>query len=206
MKFTDFSGLQISEYIPSGKKIKLTTSDDKPVQFQIPRMYMPFGISGFTPEMGATKYNVDFAMKGWDEDDNFVKKFYEFLRNLEYTIIQDVEQQSTAIFGKQMDKEELKKLFNSNIKETPDREPKFRVKVDTNYTDNTIKFPIFDSNGNKVSGCVAEQGLYSRHSGVGVVQLTSVYFLNRRFGLTWRFTQLKVFEPQRLKGFHFQLD
>ena len=31
-------------------------------------------------------------------------------------------------------------------------------------------------------------------------------FLNRMFGITWKVNQLKVYEPQRLKGFHFQLE
>ena len=209
MRFCDFdteSDLQISDYDPSGKKMTLKTTNNKPVRFQIPRMYMPFGISGFTPEMGPTKYNVDFAMKGWDEEDNYVKNFYEFLRSLENKIIDSVESQSVEIFGKNISKEELLKIFNSNIKESPGREPKFRTKVDTSYDDSTIKFPIFDSNGSEVENCVATNGLYSRHSGVGIVELTSVYFLNKRFGMTWRLTQLKVFEPQRLKGFQFQLD
>ena len=53
----------------------------------IPSMYMPFGVSGFTPEVGPTKYSLDFAMKGYDEDDNYVKKFYETMREFEEKII-----------------------------------------------------------------------------------------------------------------------
>jgi hypothetical protein len=209
MRFCDFnieSDLQISDYDTSGKKMTLKNSKNKPVRFQIPRMYMPFGVSGFTPEVGPTKYNIDFSMKGHDEEDNQVKRFYEFLRSIENAVIENVENQSFEIFSKKMTKDDLLKIFNSNIKETAGREPKFRVKVDTNYTDNTIKFPIFDSNEKEVSDCVASNGLYSKNSGVGMVELTSVYFLNKRFGLTWRLTQLKTYEPQRLKGFQFKLD
>ena len=49
-------------------------------------------------------------------------------------------------------------------------------------------------------------GLYSRNSGKAIVELgPSVYFLNRMFGVTWCLDQLLVFEPERLKGFQFQL-
>ena len=41
--------LEIASY--DGKKISLCTSEGKPVRIQIPRMYMPFGISGFVPEV-----------------------------------------------------------------------------------------------------------------------------------------------------------
>jgi len=137
LKFTNaLNSLKISEY--DGRKISLCTTDNEIMKFQVPRMYMPFGISGFTPEVGATKYNIDFAMKGWDEEGNYVKKFYEILREIENKVIESVSQQSEKIFGKKMSVNELKPMFNSNIKESPDREPKFRVKVDSTF-DGKIK-------------------------------------------------------------------
>jgi len=94
---------------------------------------MPFGISGFTPEIGNKKWNVDFSMRGFDESDGIIKKCYDVLREIEDKIINRVAEQSQDIFGKNMTYEELRPLFNSNIKETPGREPKFRVKVDTDF-------------------------------------------------------------------------
>ena len=91
-------------------------------------------------------------------------------------------------------------MFNSNIKDSGG-EPKFRVKVDTDSDDN-IKVPIFDSSNNEIGGEV-EKGLYSRHSGVAIVEMNSVYFMNKMFGITWKLHQLKIYEPQRLKGFQF---
>jgi hypothetical protein len=48
-------------------------------------------------------------------------------------------------------------------------------------------------------------GLYARNSGHAMVELNSVYFLNRKFGLTWKLNQLVVYEPQNLKGFQFKI-
>ena len=45
--------LKIANY--DGRKISLCTTDDKVMKIIFPRMYMPFGISGFTPEIGPTK-------------------------------------------------------------------------------------------------------------------------------------------------------
>jgi hypothetical protein len=47
--------------------------------------------------------------------------------------------------------------------------------------------------------------LYARNSGVAIVEMNSVYFLNRKFGVTWKLHQLMVYEPQQLKGFQFIL-
>ena len=191
--------LQINEY--NNRKIVLSTKQGTHMRIQLPRMYMPFGISGFVPEVGPTKYNVDFAIKGYDEEDSYMKKFYESLRALENKIIDAVVEQSEVIFGNPMTKEELLPMFNSNVKESPDREPKFRVKVDTTI-DDRIKANVFDADKNPKKDEVTN-GLYARNSGHAIVELNSVYFLNRKFGCTWKLHQLIVYEPQNLKGFQF---
>ena len=191
--------LQVNEY--NNRKIVLSTKQGTPMRIQLPRMYMPFGISGFVPEVGPTKYNVDFAIKGYDEEDSYMKKFYESLRALENKIIDAVVEQSEVIFGNPMTKEELLPMFNSNVKEAPDREPKLRIKVDTTI-ENEIKAKVFDADKNPKKDEVTN-GLYARNSGHAIVELNSVYFLNRKFGCTWKLHQLIVYEPQNLKGFQF---
>jgi len=191
--------LKFTEY--DGRKISLCTNEDKLMKIIFPRMYMPFGISGFTPEIGATKYNIDFAMKGWDETDNFVKKFYECMREVEDKVIHAVSEQSAKIFNKYMTFEELKPMFYSNIKESPDREPKFRVKVDSTI-DGKIKPHVYNEEKKPMVDDI-KNGLYSRNSGTAIVEMNSVYFLNRKFGVSWKLNSLVVYEPQRLKGFQF---
>ena len=164
---------------------------------------MPFGVSGFTPEVGPTKYNIDFAVKGHDEEDSYMNIFYKSLRNVEDKIIDAVVEQSEVIFGSKMSKEDLLPMFNSNVKESPGREPKFRIKVDTTMEEQ-IKANVFDGDKNPKKDEVTN-GLYARNSGHASVELNSVYFLNRKFGCTWKLHQLVVYEPQNLKGFQFMI-
>lgn len=193
--------LQINEY--NNRKIVLSTKQGTPMRIQFPRMYMPFGVSGFTPEVGPTKYNIDFAIKGYDEEGSYMNKFYESVKKLEDKIIDAVVEQSEVIFGSQMTKEELVPMFNSNVKESPGREPKFRVKVDTDLDDH-VKVPVYDADKNPIRDQVSN-GLYARNSGHAIAELGSVYFLNRKFGCTWKLHQLVVYEPQNLKGFQFKI-
>ena len=193
--------IQINEY--NNRRIVISTKQGTPLKIQFPRMYMPFGVSGFVPEIGPTKYNIDFAIKGWDEEESYMKKFYDSLRTLESMIVDSVVEQSETIFGSEMTREELLPMFNSNVKESTDREPKFRVKVDTTVDDH-IKAIVFDAYKNPLRDMV-ENGLYSRNSGHAIVELGSVYFLNRKFGCTWKLHQLIVYEPQNLKGFQFKI-
>ena len=199
MRFVELNPIDDIEFGEfNNKKIGVCMSMSKtPPRFQIPRMYMPFGVSGFTPAYGPVKYNVDFSMKGWDEDGNYVNRFYKFVRTMEDRLIQNVTDSSIEIFGKQLSKEEIHGMFNSNIKDSGDREPKFRLKIDGNTR-------IFDVNDVDVTTELSN-GLYSRHSGVAMVELGGVYFLNKMFGITWKMTQMKMYEPQRLKGFQFQI-
>ena len=119
--------LQINAF--NNRKIVISTKQGTPFRIQFPRMYMPFGVSGFTPEVGQTKYNIDFAIKGYDEEESYMKKFYDSTRKIEDMIIDAVVEQSENIFGSPMMKEDLLPMFNSNIKQSPDREPKFRVRL-----------------------------------------------------------------------------
>ena len=162
--------LQINQF--NNRKIVISTKQGTPLRVQFPRMYMPFGVSGFTPEVGQTKYNIDFAIKGYDEDGSYMKKFYDSTRKLEDQIIDSVVEQSVSIFGTSMSKEELLPMFNSNIKQSPDREPKFRVKVDTTM-DDQIKPNVFDTDKNPLHDD-ATNGLYARNSGHAIVELNSV--------------------------------
>jgi len=193
--------LQINEF--NNRKIVLCTKQGTPVRVQLPRMYMPFGVSGFTPEVGPIKYNIDFAIKGHDEEDSYMKSFYDTLRQLEDKIIDAVVEQSETIFGSTMTKDDLLPMFNSNLKESPGREPKFRIKVDTTMEEQ-IKANVFDAEKNPKKDDVTN-GLYARNSGHAIVELNSVYFLNRKFGCTWKLHQLIVYEPQNLKGFQFKI-
>ena len=203
MKFTELcSAIDIGSY--KNKKIVITNKDGGHLRTQAPRLYMPFGICGFTPEVGPTKYTLDLALTGWDEEGGYVQQFYETLREVENMVIDAVVAQSQDIFQKPMTKEELVPMFNSNIKENPGHPPKFRVKVDTDMND-VMKADVFDANKERMAKEPVTHGMYSRNSGRPIVEMCSVYFLNRKFGVTWKLHQLQVFEPERLKGFQFSI-
>lgn len=191
--------MEIHEY--ANRRILITTTEGTPFRIHLPRMYMPFGISGFVPESGPTKYNIDFAIKGYDEEGSEMKTFYETLRTIESKIIDGVTAQSEMIFGHAMTRDELEPMFFSNIKDSTDREPKFRVKVDTTM-DDRIKAAVFDKDKVRKQDTIVNK-LYAQNSGQAIAELMSVYFMNRKFGCTWKLHQLVVHEPQHLKGFQF---
>lgn len=210
MKFTEFNGPDFGKY--TNRKIILSDNSET-IRFQIPRLYMPFGLSGFTPDVGQKKWNIDFALKGWDEDGNYTQKFYRFLKDLENKVIDHIHSHSQEIFGTQLSRDALESMFNSNLKENMNYDPKFRVKVDIDSS-GMIKPSIFNANEEDITSEATDK-LHSRQTGSAIVELDSIYFMNKRFGLTWKLQQLKVFplrekliqEPEGgggfLKGFQF---
>ncbi len=125
-----------------------------------------------------------------------MKNSYESLRKLEDMIIDALSSRVKLSFVRCR-----RSHSNSNVKESPGREPKFRIKVDTTMEDQ-IKASVSDADKNPKNDEVTN-GLYARNSGHAIVELNSVYFLNRKFGCTWKLHQLVVYEPQNLKGFQF---
>ena len=189
MRFTsiDVSAIEFGSY--EKRAVSIT-----PHKFQIPRMYMPFGVSGFTPAYGATKYNIDFSMKGWNEEGHYVKRFYDFLKQVEDLAIDRVLEMCQEIFGKSMTRNELLDCFNSNIKPANGPyDPKFRVKVDNNTT-------VYNVNDEVIPGEIGE-GLYKGFTGAARIEIGNIYFFNKKFGIVWKIVQIKVYEPQRLHGF-----
>ena len=203
MKFSEVSldALEFGAY--SRRKIDVTG----PTKFQIPKLYMPFGLSGFKGDFGPIKWNVDFALKGWSEPGSQTEKFFDFLKALEDRVVTHVYEHSEEIFGSCMSRDSVAAMFNSNIKASANGyEPKFRVKFDPATR-------VFDSNGTDVTTEELVDRMHSRQNGVAIIELCSVYFMNRMFGLTWKMTQLKVSppksqtappsEPAVLTGFQF---
>ncbi len=189
MKFSGDYTLVFSEY--KNRKIDLSFPESEPARFQIPKLYMPFGLSGFQGDYGAKKWNVDFALKGLDEENGQTKKFYDFLQGLENKVKTHVWENSQQIFGRSMPYEAIEAMFNSNIKQSGNYEPKFRVKVDVDQND-VIKPKIFDSNGAELVDTATEK-LHARQTGIAIVEACSIYFMNKMFGITWKLHQLKVY-------------
>jgi hypothetical protein len=200
MKFNEIN-IELSEY--SKKTIKLLHGK-KNAKFQIPRLYIPFGMSGFTPPIGATKWNIDFNLQGWEEEGNPANVFYNWVRALEDEVKHKIADNAHEIFGTPKTFEQIDNMFNSNIKQSnnPIHPPKLRVKVDIT-PDGVIAPDIFDEQSNPLDDGEPSNGLFIQRTAAAIVELGGVYFMNKMIGITWKLVQMKLYEPSRLKGPHF---
>jgi hypothetical protein len=205
MRFVDFTPATDLAFGDYDRGIPLFGPDRKPVQIQIPRVYAPFGLSGFPNKFGPVKYNIDASLRGWNQDGSYMQKFYNFLREIETNVIDHVRELGTL--GPHPEQS-----FNSNLKCSQNYDPKFRIKVDNHSQ-------FFDAAGNVITPTELEEGLFRGRTFTALVELKSVYFFNRQVGLTWTLVQAKVYDPRpaipeagdgalsekKLNGFQFQV-
>lgn len=202
-RFTDIPIVSIgtSDYTHKFMSFKINETAE-PIRFQIPRLYLPFGISKYTPPVGQDRWTMDMNLTGWDKD-TYVGTFYNFIRDIENIVIDSVKDQSSSIFGSPVDRENIVKMFNSNIKISNGYDPKFRIKYLPHSTD------IFNDDGEYDVDFTLEDGVLAKYNVTCLVELTGIYFLNKMFGITWKLIQFKYStprieeEPSTLKGFHF---
>lgn len=202
-RFVDIPTLSIgtSEYTHKFMTFKLNETTE-PIKFQIPRLYLPFGISRYTPPIGQDRWTMDMNLTGWDKD-TYVGTFYKFIRDIENIVIDSVTEQSSHIFGSSVKRDNIVKMFNSNIKISNGYDPKFRIKYLPRSTD------IFKDDGEYDVDFNLDDGVLAKCNVTCLVELSGVYFLNKMFGITWKLTQFKYYTPRAdeetstLKGFHF---
>jgi len=198
----DISELTIHPY--SARDGMNITYGDRPLEFNVPRMYMPFGISGFENADGSSTWNINFSLKGYDEDGNHIKKFYTWVRGLEDAVINNIVEHSESIFRETKTREEVLSMWKSNVRHT-NFEPNLTTKVYTvASTDPPVaKVGIFNSSQKPISNTLDERNKYSKHSGAARVTVDRVYFFRNMIGLVWKTQQLMVWPPQKLSGFQF---
>ena len=185
MKFTDFKPSDDMVFGEYDRGIPLFDVNHKAIQIQIPRVYAPFGLSGFPNQYGPTKYNIDASLRGWNEEGSYMNKFYNFLKDIELTVVDHVRALGTV--GPRPEES-----FNSNLKMSERYDPKFRIKIDN-------KTVFFDSANNNITPEELQEGLFRGRTFTAVVELKNVYFFNRRVGLTWTVVQAKMYDPPRLR-------
>lgn len=187
---------QITKTSKGGKIVYLNLSNAQKITLQTPIMSSPFGISTYDDASdGKRTYSLDASFKGYETNpklDGFLKK----CRAFDDTLIETAAANSRAWFGNEMSKEMTSVLFRRSIREGSD--PKYAPTLRLKITPNT---EYYDENQNRVGMEYITKGTSFR----AIVELSSVFFVNKQFGVTWRIVQLAVTSrPDRLTGFAFQ--
>jgi hypothetical protein len=182
----------------------------------LPRMNFPGGVLVRDTEGGATSYTLIGSLKGCDPyakergGDDDTGRFYNFLLDMEESIIASAVENSVKWFGKKRSEEAIRDGFKRILSISSDRvdgeyipngkyPPSFRVKIPV--YDNRVSCSVEDNMKNPVYvtpellPMVFPKGIES-----GLVISGSIYVIaGGGFGVTWRLQGAQVYPQARAK-------
>jgi hypothetical protein len=174
------------------------------ISIQTPAMVMPFGVTPYQDAPGGDiqSYSVDVSFRTADVDPK-VATFQKRVEALDQLLIDTATANSEAWFGKKMTRELVAEFYRKLINDkNPAYPPVMKVKVGVTATGEPAA-GFYDENREPVSieylgtGCTVKM----------IVEVSSVWFVNKTFGATFRLLQAAVVsKPRRLQGYAFQDD
>jgi hypothetical protein len=182
----------------------------------LPRIGFPGGVLVRDAENGSTSYTLIGSLKGCDAyakdrgADDDMGRFYNFLLDLEESIITAATENSVKWFGKSRSEEAVRDCFKRILSISSDKvdgeyvpngkyPPSFRVKVPV--YDNRISCSIEDNLKNPVYATPESLPLvFPKGIEAGLVISGSIYVIaGGGFGVTWRLQGAQVFPQARAK-------
>ena len=170
------------------------------IVIQTPAMAMPFGVTPYAESVGGEiqSYSVDVSFRTGDVDPK-VAEFQAIIKKLDDVLIDAATARSAEWFGKPMSRDLVVEFYRKLLKENPQYPPILKVKVGVDPTGQPSA-QFFDEN----RALVPIDYLVKGTSVKMICELSSVWFVNKTFGATFRLVQAAVTaKPRRLQGYSF---
>ena len=219
----EFSEVKTNKY--GGKAVYVRYNGDK-LMIQTPDMSFPYGLGEYditdnkTGEVTGKKYTLNLSFKGMDYDDEDSAKlkrstqlrdFHNMLESLGARVIQEATKNSVAWLKLKAPKEGVvEALFQpliqvSTNKETGEPDGKYpdTFKAKVPFYEDSFKTEVYNMDKERIN---VKEGLVKGASGKSLVECTGVWFAGGKFGVGFRFNQLRVEVPRGLSGYSILSD
>ena len=162
-------------------------------------MKAPFGISEYEDKASGRKsYSIDLSLDVADEQ---VKDLCTKLQALDEKVIDTVLANSATWLGKKYTKEMMKEVMYKPIVKVPNN-PQYsstiKLKILTDSSGDFVP-DAYDSERNHID--LASIGSGDRVS--AIMEICSIWFIDTKFGVTVRLSQLKTEPSTKITGFAF---
>jgi hypothetical protein len=182
-----------------GKTVYLNAGDNKKLYLQLPFMRSPYGLSAFTDEgTGRTTYSLDLS---FDVDNEGAMQLHDSLKELDELIVNTVAENSKEWLGKEFNVAVLREALYKPIVR-PGKEPypsTLKLKVATK-PDGTFVPEAYNSRKESVTLDTIEKG----QKVMAIVDVSSIWFIDNKFGVTIRLQQSLLEQSTKLPSFAFQ--
>ena len=182
-----------------GKTVYLNAGDNKKLYLQLPFMRSPYGLSAFTDEgTGRTTYSLDLS---FDTDNEGAMQLHDSLKELDELIVNTVAANSKEWLGKEFNVAVLREALYKPIvrpgKEAYPSTLKLKVAV---KSDGTFVPETYNSRKESVTLDTIEKG----QKVMAIVDVSSIWFIDNKFGVTIRLQQALLEQSTKLPSFAFQ--
>jgi hypothetical protein len=182
-----------------GKTVYINAQGNKKLYLQLPFMRSPFGLSAFTDEAtNKTSYSLDLS---FDKDNEQANELMEKLTALDTKIVETVAANSKEWLGKQYNIEVIKEaLYKPLVRPgKDDYASTLKLKLMTKPTGefmaeayNSAQQPIPIDSIEKGQKCMC------------IVDFNQVWFIDNKFGVSVRVSQVLCEQSTKLPSFAFQ--
>ena len=182
-----------------GKSVVLTRSDKKKLYLQLPFMRSPFGLSAFTDEStNKTSYSLDLS---FDNDNEEAQELANKLRELDEIILNTVATNSKEWLGKKYDINVIREaLYKPLVRQGKEGyADTLKLKVQTNSSGEFVS-EVYNSDRDQISMDEIERG----QKCMCIVEIGQVWFIDNKFGVSVRLSQVLCGESNKLPKFAFQ--
>lgn len=186
-----------------GKAVYITNQDSSRIMLQTPAMPAIFGITPYEVGGDIQSYSLDLSFRGSDADPK-VAEFQDKLKALDEILISAATENSEEFFGKKMSRDMIAEFYRPllNDKRSPEYPPLVKLKIGVGMNGEPSA-QVYDENRQQTSIEYISKGCMVKT----IVELTSLWFINKTYGATFRVNQIQVVhKPNRLQGFAFQDD
>jgi hypothetical protein len=182
-----------------GKTVYINSGDNKKNYIQFPFMRSPFGLSTFTDEgTGRTTYSLDLSFDSDNEDAMLV---HSKLKELDEIIVNTVAKNSKEWLGKEFNVAVLKEaLYKPMVRPGKEQYPStMKLKILTK-PDGTFVPEAYNMQRESTPVDSIEKG----QKVMCIVDLSSIWFIDNKFGVTMRLQQCLLEQSTKLPSFAFQ--
>jgi len=194
----------IGKTAKGGKIVYINFAENKRIKLQTPVMSAPFGISTFDEaSTGTQTFSLDASFNGYQTDPK-IAGFLEKCKALDEHVLATAVTRSKEWFGKAMERDVIANFLRPTVKEASDPTkwaPTIKFKIAMRNGAPSTEF--YDEFQNDVDMTYITKGTTFR----AIIELSSIWFINKTFGCTWRLAQVAVASrPDKLSGFAFKME
>jgi hypothetical protein len=197
--------------LDSGGKQAYVNYDGGMFVMQTANCALPFGLNAFDKAAGPVKYSVEIALRGHDEPDSSVGKFYKTLVALDDYMIDQGVRNSKAWFKSDLSRDVIKAFYSpmarygkdkdGNVKPYP---PNVKLNIRKKRDSEDFDVQCYDDQRNLYRGIPLEELLVRNTQMTALIQCTGVWIAGSKFGLSWKLVQSMITSlPQSKSRFTF---